>query len=298
MKGECNVARDLMPLCIDGAASEESKAYVDSHVSECEPCRAVYEGMKGSLSDRLAQQAAEEGEAFARGAARLRRRRRLRRILTGVLAGVLAAALIVGLIVVYNMDFRMPASKYDVTLSRLENGSVVVTMRTKRKIETGGISWGTGPYYLDGETSSLKGNCWFIDWYGYRLDHRADQYGVMATRKDGAEMESFDCIACGAGQGIEGASIVWRAGDEIAPASPEMEDSFAACEAYYRYCREVEKTHLIEQIENDDYRGYHSNTDEEIARMEELWNDAVELRKAVPEWGAGEKDVEVRGVVG
>ena len=75
MKGECNVARDLMPLCIDGAASKESEEYVNGHVAECAPCRACYEEMKGGLPRRLVRQAAAEGDAFARAAARMRRRR-------------------------------------------------------------------------------------------------------------------------------------------------------------------------------------------------------------------------------
>ena len=35
---ECNVVRDLMPLCIDDAASEESRKLVVDHVWECEKC--------------------------------------------------------------------------------------------------------------------------------------------------------------------------------------------------------------------------------------------------------------------
>ena len=32
MKTDCNVARDLMPLCIDDAASEESVNYLNDHL--------------------------------------------------------------------------------------------------------------------------------------------------------------------------------------------------------------------------------------------------------------------------
>ena len=37
-KKECQVMRDLMPLCIDGAASEASRELVVKHVWECEEC--------------------------------------------------------------------------------------------------------------------------------------------------------------------------------------------------------------------------------------------------------------------
>ena len=41
----CDVIRDLMPLCADGVASEESRAAVEAHIRTCEACRALYESM-------------------------------------------------------------------------------------------------------------------------------------------------------------------------------------------------------------------------------------------------------------
>ena len=41
----CDVIRDLMPLCADGVASEESRAAVEEHIRTCAACRALYESM-------------------------------------------------------------------------------------------------------------------------------------------------------------------------------------------------------------------------------------------------------------
>lgn len=297
MTGECNVARDLMPLCIDGAASKESEAYVEAHVSECEACRAYYDGMRARLPESVRRQAEAEGEAFAQTAARMRRRRKIRRTILCALAVTLVAALAVGVIGVYRMDYTMPASWYDVTVSQLEDGGVVVTFRTNRKIETGGIGGGMGPYYLNSGASRFEATCWLIDWHAFRLDHRTDHYSVIATRKNDAEMESIDCIGCGSGQGVENMSIVWRRGDEAAPASPEMEAYFAALDEHHRYYAEIREKHMREQIENGDYFGSFYMTGEEYARLEALMQVCDELKKAVPEWGAGESDVELMGVV-
>ena len=49
MKNECNVARDLMPLVIDGVASEESRKYVDEHVENCHACELIYGEMHAAL---------------------------------------------------------------------------------------------------------------------------------------------------------------------------------------------------------------------------------------------------------
>jgi hypothetical protein len=43
---DCDVARDLMPLCLEDVASETSRAQVNEHVQNCEDCRLVYEDMK------------------------------------------------------------------------------------------------------------------------------------------------------------------------------------------------------------------------------------------------------------
>lgn len=45
----CEIVRDLIPLCIDDAASKSSCEFVREHISACAECRQVMENMKGSL---------------------------------------------------------------------------------------------------------------------------------------------------------------------------------------------------------------------------------------------------------
>ena len=61
-KKECRVMRDLMPLCIDGAASEASRELVVKHVWECEECAKVYAEMQGHLLAPKEEQQEQEGE--------------------------------------------------------------------------------------------------------------------------------------------------------------------------------------------------------------------------------------------
>ena len=42
----CSLVKDLMPLHVEGLASEESAALVERHIAECEECRRCYETMK------------------------------------------------------------------------------------------------------------------------------------------------------------------------------------------------------------------------------------------------------------
>lgn len=41
----CDVIRDLLPLCADDVASEETRALVTAHIRTCDDCRALYESM-------------------------------------------------------------------------------------------------------------------------------------------------------------------------------------------------------------------------------------------------------------
>lgn len=41
----CEVIRDLLPLCADNVASQESRAAVEEHIRTCDECRALYESM-------------------------------------------------------------------------------------------------------------------------------------------------------------------------------------------------------------------------------------------------------------
>ncbi|MBE6972173.1 MAG: hypothetical protein E7446_08720 [Ruminococcaceae bacterium] len=41
----CDVIRDLLPLCADDVASEETRSLVKAHIRTCADCRALYESM-------------------------------------------------------------------------------------------------------------------------------------------------------------------------------------------------------------------------------------------------------------
>lgn len=42
----CNIVKDLIPLCIDGCCSKDSEALVCEHIAQCDACKALYEDMK------------------------------------------------------------------------------------------------------------------------------------------------------------------------------------------------------------------------------------------------------------
>ncbi len=45
MKRECNIVRDLLPLYIENMASEETREFVEAHLSKCPECNELYTSM-------------------------------------------------------------------------------------------------------------------------------------------------------------------------------------------------------------------------------------------------------------
>ncbi len=294
MKGECNVARDLMPLCIDGAASRESEAYVDGHVEECETCRVYYEDMKNRLPESVRRQAAEEGEAFARAAARARRRHAVRRALVVALAAIVLLGGAVGGHAFFNQQIDLPTSWYNVTLSQLEDGQIIVTMCTTKKVTTAGFGYGTTMnddlILTAKESDEAVLRCWLS---GFRFGHRADKYDVTAFSVSSLD-DDIQAIVYGRTLNGEKPAVVWRKGEEIPPASKEMEAYYAAVKEAKLYQNEAWARQKAEAIERGgDEDSFLALPDEENAEIARLWDVVREARQAVPEWGAGNEEYEV-----
>lgn len=128
MKSKCNVAKDLMPLCIDGVASEESQQYVDDHIAECTECAQTYGAMKVELP--RANQEKERAE-MEKAAKKLRHRR----ILRSVIAAVLVIAVFVGGSFAWNEAVyrltqihsqTMALDEYSVELVQTREGNVII----------------------------------------------------------------------------------------------------------------------------------------------------------------------------
>lgn len=46
----CNIIKDLIPLCIDDCCSEESSAEVRKHIECCDECKKVFDGMTSDFT--------------------------------------------------------------------------------------------------------------------------------------------------------------------------------------------------------------------------------------------------------
>lgn len=94
MRNECHIVRDLMPLCIDHAASQDSHELVDEHICTCESCAEIYGEMTRALPKL---QSVRDSRELARTVRQMHRRKAIRAVLIVVAVffiGVLAQPLL------------------------------------------------------------------------------------------------------------------------------------------------------------------------------------------------------------
>ena len=140
MKIHCNIVKDLMPLYIDDALSEESKAAVEEHLTGCEGCREYYRRMHGSeIPDAEAEAEVvlsrlDEAERLKR----LKRKMLLKRIVTiAATAAVVILIIIAGDILVFHNPNYIPYN--DTGIRMTENGDMYVE---KPYYGYKGVYWG------------------------------------------------------------------------------------------------------------------------------------------------------------
>ena len=141
MTNNCNVARDLMPLVIDGVASEESQQYVDEHIAECTECALTYGAMKVELP--RANQEKERAE-MEKAAKEMRKKRRKRIAKSVVLGVVLCFVLVVGGLRLWEeltLYSRYPMAKSEVAvqLYKMSDGTGLIVYDLEKNNHV--VSW-------------------------------------------------------------------------------------------------------------------------------------------------------------
>ena len=87
-KISCSIAKDLMPLYMDGVLSEETTEVMKAHLEGCENCRKEYEIMEQEWKLPSTVKLQEENKKMLK---ELKSQIKRKRILTGVVAVFLAA---------------------------------------------------------------------------------------------------------------------------------------------------------------------------------------------------------------
>ena len=109
-KISCNIARDLLPLYIEGILSEETAQVVEMHLQTCKSCKKDFETMRQEFVFPSAPKIQEENERILK---ELKRQLKIKRILTaGVAVFVTVAGVISGYIAGYSYRRYMGTTLY------------------------------------------------------------------------------------------------------------------------------------------------------------------------------------------
>lgn len=227
MKNECNIVRDLMPLVIDGVASEESTQMVAEHVKDCEPCTKVYAEYQKNLPNRSPK---EELDIAAKALRKWRRSRKA--LLIGATTLITLVVLFTGIYVWDALTApyvnTLPLDEYEVRLVRMQDGQVKMIVLTDEP----GLRVGVGGGGTKGNTV-YKVKTSIIRQYGRRymtLWEGSWQDGVFWADDDPGVGHIHQSIAFTDG---ENTRVIYTAGDDIPLASPEMEVLDALARSFY-----------------------------------------------------------------
>ena len=158
---QCAVARDLMPLCVDGVASDAGLRRVKKHVIDCEECAVFYQEMQTQVELDVPEQV--DDHAFAEALKKVRQKKQGRTLLLVLAAALLAVIiLLAGLqawqYFVWDMQ-PVPPQEYDITFERTDEWvAAIVTAQENMQFATD-YEKVNGTLYIWGETSRI-GSAW------------------------------------------------------------------------------------------------------------------------------------------
>lgn len=95
-RNDCDIARDLMPLSIDGLCSEGSQRFLDAHTAECPPCKTLYARLKTLPLPQLQPEPNQEAAALKRGLKHLGKRFKALWIALAALVCAFVVLLVIG----------------------------------------------------------------------------------------------------------------------------------------------------------------------------------------------------------
>jgi len=119
MKTDCDIIKDLLPLYVEGLASEKSREAIEEHLKECESCEKLYQEMKEpKMQVHYDREPAESFRKYVR-----KKKRRLGIKIAVITAGLVLLAVIIrlaaigGLIAFLALDGKKAQVQVDTDIS-------------------------------------------------------------------------------------------------------------------------------------------------------------------------------------
>lgn len=142
MNKNCDITRDLIPLCLDGVCSESSKDFINEHISTCPQCKQIFDDVKTTdvnikVDDDMTQAVKNTGKKIKKDK---------KKAVMKAIVIVLAFFLIVGLFVAMRTPISIGKREYEKGM--LENVKNSITLSNKIKAENN-FECSIASFYVD-----------------------------------------------------------------------------------------------------------------------------------------------------
>lgn len=172
MKNECMIVRDLLPLYVEDLVSDETRAFVDEHLVDCENCRKALEQNRTSPG--------VTAEAGAVPLKNIKKRLRQQNLKSVFLAVTLVMAVLITVFGYLTLPQYVPYSEDLLTITENEDGMVLVSFNEDKVT---GFSLSDLAPSEDGEKMVLYIHAWKTTW-GYLFPDHEVQNIVLKPADD------------------------------------------------------------------------------------------------------------------
>lgn len=206
MESNCKIIADLMPLCAEGLASEDSTRLVETHIAQCEKCTAEYAEMRRSADKTESSENTGACPASAAPIRRVKMEIRKRRVCTAALCALAVFTVMVGVFSFLMTRRYIPYSSDAVSVERDGDAFVVSVV--------GATGCDTTMYWATDEPVSDTPDSAYIEMWNTRWDELWSRDNVCSARVEDVKSVYYcDCANGGelillSGEKGEGSSVV------------------------------------------------------------------------------------------
>lgn len=239
---DCNVIRDLMPLCVDGVASEPSQALVNAHVEKCPECAGELQRMREKEQAHAETEVplSEAWRGFTRAFCRTRALWIVVILLLALGVGLVARSIV--LPIVKNIERDVPTETLHVSNVRRTPGGLLLydmsaAVQDRRRFKGARSELVGDVLYIRYVTGVMSGDRQGLDeqadvWTDDIWDLRVDDNGAVYIDRWWLDDEDGESEKLERKQPVTAVRIgtpkdyisVWEQGDEV-PVSRDPEDA-------------------------------------------------------------------------
>lgn len=175
-QNNCDIARDLMPLSVDGVCSEGSQRFLDAHVAECKPCSDYFSGMKTGNLLSLKMEPTQESKSLKKSLRHMGKRFKALWITIAALVCAFALLLVAAGVnqKLMNHTSATPLDAYTISLYR---NDALVSMRLSGSFYEqvyNGFKRTDEPTFLPDSNQGALILTYELSWYPYQHKKIAD----------------------------------------------------------------------------------------------------------------------------